>query len=168
MTGGENYRAIDATQRRRNGRSGQRRQAGRNARNDAERNACRRQRHRLLAAAAEYEGIAALEPQHPLAGARQSNQPLADIGLQRRRLAAALAGKFEPRLRPGQRQDALIDQRVVNHDISLRQTGQRIEREQARIAGPSAGEPDMAGFEDRNAGTLCRQGVPCRHDARPS
>ncbi len=83
----------------------------------------------------------------------------------RRRLAAALAGKLEARLRSGQRQDAWIDQRVVNHNVGLRQTGQRIERQQARIARPGAGEPDVAGFEDRNAGALRRQGVPRRHEA---
>ena len=168
VTGGENDRAVDAAQRRRNGRRGERRKPGGDAGNDAEGDARRRQRHRLLAAAAEHEGIAALEPQHALPGARQRDQPLADIGLDRRRLAAALAGKFEPRLRSGQRQDALIDQRVVNDDVGLRQAGQRIEREQARIARPGAGEPDMARLEDRNAGALRRQGVPCRHDANPS
>ncbi len=95
-------------------------------------------------------------------GARQRDQPLADIGLDRRRLAAALAGKFKPRLRAGQRQDAWIDQRVVHHDVGLRQAGQRIEREQARIARPGAGEPDVARLEDRNAGAPRRQGRPTR------
>ena len=61
-----------------------------------------------------------------------------------------------------------IDQRVVHDDVGLGEPGQRIEREQARIARPGAGEPDMARLEDRNAGALRRQGVPGRHDAIPS
>ena len=122
----------------------------------------RRERHRLLAAASEHERVAALEPQHAEARARQRDQPLADIGLYRRRLAAALAGKFEPRLRSRQRQHPFIDQRVVHHDVGLRQTGQRIERQQARIARSGAGKPDLARRKDRNARTS-RQCVPCRH-----
>ena len=67
----------------------------RHARNDAEGNAGLGQGQRFLAAASEDEGIAAFEPQHPLALAGELDQALADVALHRRRLAAALAGEFE-------------------------------------------------------------------------
>ena len=69
--------------------------------------------------------------------------------LAERRLAAALAGKFEPRLAARQRQNARIDQRVVHDDIGLRQAGERIERQQAGIARAGAGEPHASRREDR-------------------
>jgi hypothetical protein len=106
----------------------------------------------VFAAAAEHERIAALEPQHALAGARQRDQALADIGLRRRRFAAALAGEFEPRLRPGQRQHPLVDQRVMHDHVGLGEAGERVERQEAGIARPGAGQPDGARRENRNAG----------------
>ena len=69
--------------------------AGGDAGHDAERNPGLDQVLAFFAAAAEHEGIAALEPQHPLALARQFDQAQRDIALLRRRLAAALAGIFE-------------------------------------------------------------------------
>ncbi len=90
------------------------------------------------------------------AGARQRDQALADIGLRRRRLAAALAGEFEPRLRAGQRQHALIDQRVMHDHIGLGEAGERIERQQAGIARPGAGQPDVTRRKHRNAGAARR------------
>src|SRR5208282_6721589 len=119
VAGGEDHRAIDAAQRYWDGRRGERREAGRDAGDDAERNAGGRERLRLLAAASEYERIATLEPQHPLAGARQLHQAPADVALRRRWFAATLAGEFEPRLRIGERQYARIDKRVVHDYVGL-------------------------------------------------
>ncbi len=62
--------------RRRDAGRGQPAKAGGHARQHAERHAGGGQRQRLLAAAPEDEGIAALEPQHPLARAREFDQPL--------------------------------------------------------------------------------------------
>ena len=162
VAGREDDGAVDAAQRRRNRRRRERRESGGDAGNDAERHAGGGERHRLLAAAAEHERIAALEPQHAFAGARQRDQPLADVGLRRRRLAAALAGKFEPRLRAGERQDARVDQRVVHDHVGLREPGERVERQQAGIARPGAGEPDMARREHRNARCGARRARPMR------
>ncbi len=89
-----------------------------------------------------------------MSGARQCDQALADVGLDCRGFAAALAGEFKPRLRTGQRQDALIDQRVVHHHIGLGEPGERIECEQARIARPRASQPDVTRCKDRNAGAV--------------
>ena len=159
VAGGENDGAIDAAQRRRDRRRRQRRKPRGDAGNDAERHAGGGKRHRLLAAAAEHERIAALEPQHALARARQRDQALADIGLRRRRLAAALAGEFEPRLRAGERQHPLIDQRVMHDDVGLGEAGERVERQQAGIARPGAGQPDVPG---------AKTGTPARRAAKAS
>ena len=99
--------------------------AGADAGHDAEGNAGRHQRHRLLAAAPEDERIAALEPQHPPALARQLDQAKRDVGLAGRRLAAALAGIFEHGAGPCQREHARADQRVVDDDVGLAQPVQR-------------------------------------------
>src|SRR5262249_2460728 len=128
-----------------------RRDAGGDAGNDAERHARCGERHGFFGAASEHAGVATLQPQNTLAGAREGDEPLADVGLLRRWFAAALAGKFEPRLRAGERQDAAIDQGIVDDDIRLREAGGRVEGQQAGIARPGAGEPDMARFEQRHA-----------------
>jgi hypothetical protein len=78
-----------------------------------------------------------------MACARQRDEAFADIGLLRRRLAAAFTGKFESGLRSGQGQHALIDQGIVDDNVGLRQSGECIECEQARVARSGAGEPDM-------------------------
>src|SRR3546814_5493657 len=73
---------------------------------DAEGHAGGDQRQGLLAAAAEHEGVATLETQHPLAGLGQAHQALRDVGLQRRGLAAALAGIDALAVRPREVEDA--------------------------------------------------------------
>ncbi len=170
VAGGEDHGTVDAAQRRRDQRRGQRRKPRGDAGHDPERHARRGQRRRFLAAAGEHEGIAALEPQHPLAAPRQHDEALRNVVLDRRRLAAALAGEFEPRARPRERQHARIDQGVVDDHVGLGEPGQRVEGEQPGIARPSPGEPDMAGFEHRNAAAPRRKIRPAVHgaDAPPS
>ena len=73
VTGGENDGAVGAAHRRRDRRRGERGKAGGHAGNNAEWNAGRCERHRLLAAAAEHERIAALEPQHALTARGQAS-----------------------------------------------------------------------------------------------
>ena len=51
--------------------------------------------------------------------------------------------------------------------VNLKRFKKRVERQQSRIAGPGAGKPNVARFEDRNAGAARRQGVPRRHEAVP-
>ena len=78
-----------------------------------------------------------------------------------RRLAAALAGKFEPRLRPAERQHALIDQRVVHDDVGLREAGERIERQQARDRpGPAPASQTWPGSK---TGTPARRAAMASH-----
>src|SRR5208282_815501 len=150
------------------GRRGERREAGRDAGDDAERNAGGRERLRLLAAASEYERIATLEPQHPLAGARQLHQAPADVALRRRWFAATLAGEFEPRLRIGERQYARIDKRIVHDYVGLLKAGERVERQQTWIAGPRAREPDVTWSQERDAAASRRHCIPgCHGGALP-
>ena len=121
------------------------------SRHQAEGDAGCGERERLLAAAAEDEGIAPLEAQHakPLPG--EPYQAPADVGLVRRRLAAPLAGIFERSTRPGERQDFRRDQGVVDHAIGLAERIRRVEREQPRIARPGAHEPHRSRL-DRGQG----------------
>ncbi len=121
--------------------------ARRDAGHDAERHAGLDQRQGLLAAAPEDEGIAALEPQHPPAVARQLDQAARDVGLLRRGLAAALAGELELGAGPRKGQHALAHQGVVDHHVGLAQRVVGGQGQQARIAGPGADEPDPAGLE---------------------
>ena len=79
--------------------------------------------------------------------AGKCNEPVGDVCLRRRRFAAALAGKFEGGAGMGERQHAGIDQRVMHDDIGLGEAGERVEREQARVARPGASKPYMPGLE---------------------
>ncbi len=130
---------------------------------DAERDARAGQRQRLLAAAAEDEGIAALEAQHALPGARQADESLGNVRLLRRRLAAALPGIVERRARPRQLQNARVDQRIVDDGVGVLQRVQRQQRQQPRIARPRPHQPHRPRREIRQVERE-RDGI-ARHDA---
>ncbi len=134
--------------------------------NDAERHARGGERLRLLGPARKDKRVAALEPQHPLAGAGERDEALRNVLLGRRRLAAALAGEFEPRPRSLEREHPRIDQRVVNDDVGLIEPGQRIEGEEPGIARSCPGEPDMARLQHRNAAAPRRKVGPRGHGER--
>jgi hypothetical protein len=59
----------------------------------------------------------------------------------------------------GKRQHARIDQGVVHDDIGLGKACERMQSEQAWIARPCAGKPDMTRLEDREPGKSCAQTV---------
>jgi len=111
---------------------------------DAKRNLRGGERQGLLAAAPEDAGVASLQPQHPVSLPGQMDQSRGDVGLARRRPAAALAGKFEDGAGPCQFEDARVDQRVVDHSVGIVERVQRQGREQPRIARPGADQPDAA------------------------
>ena len=125
--------------------AGQSADPGGDAGDDADRDAVADQGLRLLAAAAEDEGVAPLQPQHPTARAGQVDQPQRDVALQGRGLAAALAGEDALGSRSGPVQQRRVHQRVVDDDIGLPQRVQPVQRHQPRIARPRAAEPDPAG-----------------------
>ncbi len=74
---------------------------------------------------------------------RELDQTVRDVVLLGRRPSPALAGEFEPRMRPGEGQHAMIDERVVHDDVGLGEARERIERQQPGISRASSGQPDM-------------------------
>ena len=102
----------------------------------------------FLAAAAEHEGIAALEAQHALAGLGEFDQAEGNIVLDGRRLAAALAGIFEFGAGPDPAQDVRVDQGIVDHDVAGLHGVVAEQRHEAGRAGAGAHQPDPARFED--------------------
>ena len=103
-----------------------------------------RQHQDLLPGAAEYVGVAALQPQHAMPLASQGNQLRRDVGLLHRRPAAAFAGKHQPGIGPREVENAGADQCVVYQHIGLLNAGECVQRQQSRIAGAGADEPDVA------------------------
>ena len=99
---------------------------------------------------------------------RQRHQTPRNVVLHRRRPAAALAGKFEPRARVRERQHTRVDQGVVDDHIGLGEAGQRVEGQQPGIARPGAGKPDMAGFQHGNAAASRRKVRPADHCKAPA
>ena len=96
----------------------------------------------------------------------RSISTLVDVVLVRRRPAAALAGGDQLGAVARQRQHARIDQRVVDDLVRRRQRMQRQHGQQARIAGPGAGQPHFAGREvGHSAGSW--RGSLSRHWPRP-
>ena len=88
-----------AAMRDRNARQRRRGERRRDAGDDLERHAGRRQRDRFFAAAAEHERIAALQPDHALAAPRAAHEAAVDRFLADRRPARALADRQALRAR---------------------------------------------------------------------
>ena len=113
---------------------------------DAETDPGGRQRQRLLPAAAEYQWIAALQPHHAVAFARQADETLVDAKLGRALPAGALADRLQPRLRC-EREDFRRYQRVVQHHIGLGQRAGGVQSQQPGVTGTRADQPDGARLE---------------------
>ena len=167
MAGRENDRAVDAAQGGGNRRRGERGQTRGHARDHAERHARRRQRQGLLAAAPEHERIAALEPQHPAARRGQARSGACEM-------SAWVADGLPPRLPanssracgPASASTRLSTSASCTITSACDEAGERIERQQAGIARPGAGQPDMPGLQHRDAAALRRQCVPAVHRLR--
>ncbi len=93
------------------------------------------------------QGSPPFRRKHALAFARERNEAAGDVGLRERGLAAAFAGEFQRRARPGKIEHAAVDQRVMDHHVGLGEPRHRMQRQQPGIAGAGAGEPDMAGLK---------------------
>ena len=101
----------------------------------------------------KMKGSPPLSRSTALALAGKLDQPLADVLLHGRGLAAALAGEFEEGAFAGEGEDGRVDQRVVDDDVRHREGVQGMDREQAGIARTCAHEPDRARCEGgREAG----------------
>ncbi len=160
MPRGEDHRLVDAAHGGRDAGRTQRGEARGEAGQEAERHGGLRQRQRLLAAAAEDIGVAALEPQHAAAGAGERDQQRVDRLLLDGGLAASFAdeeqlGAF------GHRDHLGIDQRVVHQCVGLAERRDDVEGQAAGVAWTGAGEPHMAGLEPRAArGDLGKRRFP--------
>ena len=103
------------------------------------------QRLRLFAAAAEDERISTLEAEYPATLAGQFDEPERDVALQWRWLATALSGEDTLGTRARPIEDRRLDERIVDDHVGLPERIQRVQRQQARVAGPGAAEPYPAG-----------------------
>lgn len=108
---------------------------GGDAGDDLEGDALLHQCFDLLAAAAEDEGIAPLEPHHALAFAGQPDQQPVDLVLRQRVLAARLAGVDARGIDARQAHDIGRYEAVVDDDIGFLERSQSLEGKQIRIAG---------------------------------
>ena len=100
----------------------------------------------LLAAAAEHERIAALEPHDALAGARRFDQAAIDLILADAALPAPLADEHALGIASRPVEDRRRDQLVVEHDVGILQRMQRTQRQEVGIARPGADQKHRAGF----------------------
>jgi len=114
------------------------------ARANLERNAVLGELFDLFAAATEDERVAALEPHHALALARQPHQQVADLLLRQRVVGAPLADIDALGLAPREVDDAGVDQPVVEHDVGLLHQPERAEGQQVGVARSGADEIDLA------------------------
>jgi len=97
VPGQEHHRLVGVAMRHRNAGIGEPAEPRRNPRHEAEFYPLAPKRQRLLGAAPEEQRVAALEPQHALARLGLRDQPEGDVGLLRRRLAAAFARMHQNR-----------------------------------------------------------------------
>ena len=117
-------------------------ECARDARHDVERNTGRLQRKRLLSATAEDERIATLQPHDTAAALRGANHHRMDVFLRERMAARTLADE-KPLGPPCDLQNALVDERVVQHEISGPQARDRGPCQQTGIAGTGADERNV-------------------------
>ncbi len=157
MAGRQDHGVVGVAGRRRDRRIGEPADPGRDAGNDAERDAGSREIEGFLAAPAEHEGVAALEPQHAPSVPGERDQPLGDVALCGRQLAAALPREFARSLRPSEAHDGVADERVVDDHVSLAQGMDGMQREEARVSRAGPAEPYRAGLEVRQAAGRSQQ-----------
>src|SRR2546422_5889312 len=117
------------------------RDGGGHPRHDLERDPRARQRLRLLAAPAEDEGVAALEPHDAPAAPRVPHEEGVDLLLGQRVSAARLAR--EDPARPWRLvEETPIHQAVVDDDVGAAQEPEAADGDQPRVAGTGADERD--------------------------
>ena len=99
----------------------------------------------LLAAAAENEGVAALEADDAPVFLGQLDQEIVDFVLGQGVLGGFLAGVDDLGAGLGQVQDAVADEMVINQDIRLADEAGRPQGQQIGVAGAAANQIDGAG-----------------------
>ena len=109
---------------------------------DLDLDSLRAQRFDLFAAAAEDEGVSALQPHHVPSLPGVENEKLLDEGLGRGLAAAAFADLDDPRVRAQVRETAAIHQLVHQHHVGRAQRVRRLERQQLGIPRSGANQRD--------------------------
>ncbi len=133
-----------------------------------ERDAMADQDRHLLAAAAEQERVAALEPQHAPAVARQAHHQGADVVLRHRPVAAALADIDTLRRAPHQFENFGRDQPVMQHHLRATHQPQRAQSQKIGIAGPGSDQIDFAGSDHSTASGVAGRSPSARSSAASS
>ena len=148
------------------GRAAERR---RDARHDLDGDAAALQIRQLLAAAAEDEGIAALEAHDAAAGLRLPGDQRVDLVLALAVVALALADIDPLGVAAREIEHARPDQLVVDHHVGALDQPQRAQRQQIGIARPGADDGDSAARRrgrgaavDQGQHPLARAGNRCR------
>ncbi len=156
VAGDERNALGEAAMRERQAARGRGTERGRDTRHDGVGNAVRLQHLELFTAAAENEGVTALQSRDALAAAGELNEQRVDA-----LLLAALAGFLadEDALRVAARalEHRLADQPVIKDHVRLLQQLQRPQGEQIRIPGAGADQihlPERCRFFGRRSGEL--------------
>jgi hypothetical protein len=140
---GQGPAAAAAAPRQRAQRGGGRRQRGRDARHHLGANARLGQRLQLFFEAAEDARVAPLQAHHGVPVLRMAHEQGVDAGLARGVAEPALADVDPARLRR-QRAQRRVGQRVVQHDLGLRQALRAAHGDQVGCAGAGADEDDRS------------------------
>ena len=151
VAGDERDAAGQLAVRDRDARVGRRGDAGGHARHDLERDAGLVQHQRLLAAAAEHERVAALEPDDRSPGARVLEQQRVRVVLGELRAFALLADVDHLRVRARVREGLGRDQAVVEDHVGVRDQLDGAHGEQPGVAGSRADEMHRAGHRAASA-----------------
>jgi hypothetical protein len=100
------------------------------------------ERFDLLAAAAEDERVAALQPDHAPTLQREPHEQRVDLVLRQRVPGARLADVDQLRIAACEVEDVGTDEAVVDDDVGLRDQPRRAQRQQIRISRTGADEMD--------------------------
>ena len=130
----------------RNARIGGGTGGGRDAGHHREGDALLGQHLQLFAATAEHEGIAPLEPHHPVARLGVFHQQAIGLLLRHAVGAGLLADRHQGGIAAHQIEDLGGDQLVIEHHFGLLNLLQRLEGQQARIAGARPHQHHLAHF----------------------
>ncbi len=120
--------------------------SGSNARNHFEADAFPGQGDRLFSPPSEDKGIPPFQPGDRFALSRLLHHQPIDIGLRDRLLASPLAGIYDLGLLPGQFEEPLVGEIIVDDDVRLLNAFPAADREQAGVPRPGSNQINFAVF----------------------
>jgi len=155
MAGDENAAGRDLAMRDRHPDGAGRCDAGGDAMHDLDGDALGFEMGFFLAAPAEHERVAALEPHHATARTRFVHHQTLDEGLRCRHATAALAHIDDARIGPRMREHIVMDQIIDKHHIGRGDRLRAFEREQFWVARPGADQDHTASCDGFHAANAC-------------